>query len=381
MEGFLTEDQTEFRTHIARWVDERLLPQADALDREGKFPKELFHELGSLGYFGVMYPEEYGGSGLDSPYVYYTILCEELARGSLGFSAIVGMHGSAATHAIYAWGTEALRQRYLVPALKGEMVGAFAITEANAGSDAASIRTRAQKVDGGWRLNGSKMFITNSPYADFITVCATTDPHKGLKGICMFLMDVHSPGFSIGRVLDKFNIHCCGTAELFLDNVFVPDECLLGGDGGFINAYKMLTIDRIFTAAIALGNARAAYDAASRYANERVQFGQPIGKFQAVQFKLVDMLATLEQARLYTYYAAMMADRGKPITVEAALSKIAAAEGGNLVCQKAMSILGGYALMNEFPVQRYLRDSYFPMVGGGTSDIMRLIIARQLDRG
>jgi alkylation response protein AidB-like acyl-CoA dehydrogenase len=379
IDRFLTPEQREFQSQIARWVDERLVPQAEALDRSGEFPRELFRELGRLGYYGVLYPEAYGGAGLERPYGYYTILCEELARGSMGFAAIVGMHASAATHTIHAWGSESLRQRYLVPALRGDMVGAFALTEPNAGSDAASIRTRARRIDGGYRLNGTKIFTSNGTIADFITVAASTDPEKKLKGIGLFLVDAKTPGFSVGRRLSKFTTHCSDAAELVLEDVFVPEECRLGGEeGSFLNAYRALTIDRIFTAALALGTGRAAYDAALRYARERVQFGQPIGSFQAVQFKLVDMLATLEQARLYTYHAAALADDGEPITVEAALAKIIAADGCNAICQKALNIFGGYGLMNEFPVQRYLRDSYFPMIGGGTSDIMRLIVARQL---
>jgi len=373
------EEIEEFRTHIARWVDERLVPRADALDRSGEFPRELFKELGALGYYGVLYPEQYGGSGLNKPYLRYTVLCEELARGSMGFAAIVGMHASAATHTVYAWGTESLRQRYLVPALRGDMVGAFALTEPNAGSDAASIRTRAVEVEGGWRLNGSKIFTSNGVVADFITVAATTDPQKKARGIGLFLIDAKTPGFRVGRRLEKFTTHCADAAELFLDDVYLPSECRLQSEeGSALSAYKALTMDRIFTAALAIGTGRAAYEAALKYAKEREQFGQPIGKFQAVQFKLVDMLARLEQARLYTYYAAALADRGEPITIEAALSKIIAADGCNEICQKALNIFGGYGLMNEFPVQRYLRDSFFPMIGGGTSDIMRLVVARQL---
>ena len=379
MHLFLDPEQTEFQRHIARWVDERLVPQADALDRAGEFPRELFRELGALGYYGVLYPEAYGGSGLERPYVYYMILCEELARGSLGFAAIVGMHASAATHAIYSWGSESLRQRYLVPAIKGELVGALAITEPNAGSDAAAIRTRAVKVEGGYRLSGSKIFTSNGTIADFVNVAATTDPAKRARGIGLFLVDVKTPGFKVSRKLDKFTTHCSDTAELAFDDVFVPDQCRLGAeDAGVLSAYQALTVDRIHTAALALGVGRAAYEAALKYAKEREQFGQPIGKFQAVQFKLVDMLARLEQARLYTYYAASLADQGKPITQEAALAKLIAADGCNEVCQKALNIFGGYGLMNEYPVQRYLRDSYFPIIGGGTSDIMRLIVARQL---
>ena len=374
-----TEDQKEFRSHIARWVDERLVPVAEELDRANEFPKALFEELGELGYYGIHYPEQYGGSGVDSPNVYYTILIEELSRGSMGLSTIVCMHASTATHTIYKWGSEELKQKYLVPAIRGKMVGAFAITEPNSGSDAASIRTRAVRTDEGYVLNGAKMFISNATIADFITVVAKTDPSKGLKGMSMFLVDVATPGFSVARKLDKFTTHAADTAEIVLEDVEVPLEYRLGDENsGFLNAYLSLTTDRIFTAAQALGVGRAAYEAALKYSKEREQFGQPICKFQAVQFKLVDMLATLEQARLYVYSTAAMADRGCPITREAAMAKIIAADGANLVCQKALNIFGGYGLMNEYPVQRHLRDSYFPLIGGGTSDIMRIIAARQL---
>lgn len=369
----------DFREQISRWVDERLAPRAEELDKSGAFARDLFEELGDLGYLGIMYPEEYGGSGIEQPNVAFTLLCEELARGSMGFAATVCMHGSTATHGVYAWGTEELRRKYLVPALKGELIGAYAITEANAGSDAAAIRTRARKVEGGYILDGAKIFTSNGVIADFVTVAATTDPSKGLKGLSLFLVDTSWKGFSVGRRLDKFTTHCSDTAELVIDNLFVPEDYRLGDEGGFLNAFKALTIDRIFTAALALGTGRAAYDVSVRYAKERSQFGQPIGKFQAIQFRLVEMLALLEQARLYTYHCASQADRGEPITMEAALAKMIAAENVNDLCQKALSVFGGYGLMMEFPVQRYLRDSYFPMIGGGTGDIMRLLIARQLD--
>ncbi len=379
MEFMFDEEQREFRNHLARWVDDRLVPAAQELDEKGEFPRELFEELGGLGYYGVLYPEAYGGSGLDNRNAHYTILCEELARGSMGFAAIVCMHASTATNTVYQWGSEALRRKYLIPALRGEMVAGFALSEPDAGSDAAAIRTRAERTNTGYRLNGTKMFTSNGVVADFITVVATTDPEKGLKGMSLFLVDTGTEGFSVGRKLDKFTTHCCDSAELVLEDVEVSEECRLGDeDSGFLNAYLSLTIDRIFTAALALGTAQAAFDASVAYAKERQQFGKPIGKFQAVQFKLVDMLATLEQARIYTYYAAALADREAPITVEAALAKIVAADGANEVCQKALNIFGGYGLMNEFPVQRFLRDSYFPMIGGGTSDIMRMLIARQL---
>jgi alkylation response protein AidB-like acyl-CoA dehydrogenase len=378
MDSYLDADQLAFRDGLARWVDERLAPRAEELDRNGAFARDLFEELGSLGYFGILYPEKYGGTGMSDPYLHYTLLCEELARGSMGFAATICMHASTATHTVFKWGTEELRQKYLVPAMQGKKIGAFAITEPNAGSDAAAIRTRAIKVDGGYRLKGSKIFTSNAVIADFITVAAKTDPEGGAKSISLFLVDKNTPGFSVSRQLEKFTTHCSDTAELSLDDVFVPDECLLKGGGSGMKAYESLTVDRIFTAALALGTGRAAYDAAVRYAKEREQFGQPIGKFQAVQFKLVDMLATLEQVRLYTYHVAKMADRGMPIIKEAAMAKIVAADGCNDICLKALNIFGGYGLMMEYPAQRYLRDSFFPMIGGGTSDIMRLIVARQI---
>lgn len=378
---FIPEEAEQYRSHLVRWVDERLLPQAEALDKAGEFPRELFREIAQLGYLGTMYPEAAGGSGLAYPYTCFTVLCEELARASMGFAAGVCMQGSTATHTVYEWGDPALRESHFLPALRGEKIAAFAITEPNAGSDAASLRTRAVQVDGGWELTGSKVFTTNGTVADFITVVASIDPGKKARGLEMFIVDTDAAGFSVGRRLDKFTVHCSDTAELVFNKVFVPESRRLksaDGKSSFLNAYEALTVDRIFTAALAIGVGRAAYDAALRYAKEREQFGQPIGKFQAVQFRLVDMLAKLEQARLYTYHACALADAKKSITTEAALAKIIAAENCHQVCEMAMSVFGGWGLMNEFPVQRFLRDSYFPMIGGGTGDIMRLIVARQL---
>lgn len=377
MDLLLDDDLRQFRDALVRWVDERLVPAAQRIDEADEFPRELFRELADLGYFGVMHEEAYGGAGMARRHLAYTLLCEELSRGHMGFASIVCMHASTATITIARWGSEELRQRYLIPAIRGEKIGAFSITEPNSGSDAASIRTLAKPVPGGWKISGTKMFASNGSIADFVTVAATTDPSLGQKGIKLFLVDTGSEGFAVSRKLDKFCIHAADTTELVLNDVFVPADHLLGGDERG-NAYRALTVDRIFTAALALGNGRAAYAAALGYAKERVQFGQPIGKFQAVQFRLVDMYAKIEQARLYTYHAAMLADEGRSITTEAALAKVIAAENCNEVCQKALSVFGGYGLMREYPVERYLRDSFFPLIGGGTGDIMRLVAARQL---
>ncbi len=379
MEYPFNEDQLAFREHLSRWVDERLIPRAEELDETSEFARDLFEELGELGYLGTKYPEEYGGAGIEEKYVYYTMLCEELARGSMGFAATVAMHGSAASHMLFEDGTEEQKQKYLVPALKGKMVCAFAITEPQAGSDAANIRTRADRTDDGYVINGSKIFISNSINADFITVVAKVGDGKGAKGMALFLVDTKTPGFSVGRKIEKFTTYCSDTGELFFADMKVPFDCRLGGeDSDFKSAYRMLTVDRIITAAIALGNARAAYDAAFEYAKEREQFGRTIGSFQAVQFKLVDMLATFELAHLYTYHTAAMADRGEDVTKEAAIAKIVAGDGGCEICQKALNIFGGYGLTMEYPAQRYLRDSFFPLIGGGTSDIMRLLTAKRM---
>ena len=289
------------------------------------------------------------------------------------------MHTSTATYTVHQWGTEELKQKYLVPALSGDKIAAFGLTEAGAGSDAAAIRTRAERTENGWLLNGSKMFISNGTVADFVTIAAKTDPDKGVHGISLFLVDTQTSGFSVGRRLEKFSNLCSDTAELVLEDVEVPADHLLGDENrGFKNIYLSLATDRVMTAALALGLSRAAYQAAYKYSKEREQFGRPICKFQAVQFRLVDMLARLQSTEFHTYHAAWAADRSDNPTEEAAMAKLVATEAANYICRMAASIFGGYGLMKEFPVQRYLRDSFFPLVAGGTNDIMKLVVARQI---
>lgn len=379
MDFEFTEEQKEFRNQIARYVDERIVPRAEQYDDSDEFPRDIVLELGELGYLGIKYPEEYGGAGLDQPHMYHTIFCEELARGSLGVAAGIAMHTSTATYGVNKWGTEALKQTYLVPALQGKKIAAFGLTEPGAGSDAAAIRTKADRDGDHYILNGTKIFTTNGTVADFITIAARTTPGKGFKGISLFLLDTKTPGFSVGRRLEKFTIHCSDTAELVLDNVRIPEECLLGeADMGLINIAQSLIDDRVMTAGLSIGVARAAYEAALRYSKEREQFGQTISKFQAVRFRLVDMLTRLKTAELYTYYAAWKADRGEKIMQEAAMAKLIASEAANYICRQALTIFGGYGLMKEYPAQRFLRDSFFPLVGGGTSDIMKVVISKEM---
>jgi alkylation response protein AidB-like acyl-CoA dehydrogenase len=379
MDFEFTEEQIEFRRQIARFVDEKVAPQAERYDQSGEFPREILEELGELGYLGIKYPEQYGGAGLDQPHMYHTIFCEELARGSLGIAAGIAMHTSTATYGVNKWGTEALKQKYLVPALQGKMIAAFGLTEPNAGSDAAAIRTKAERDGDHYVLNGTKIFTTNGTVADFVTIAARTTPGKGFKGISLFLLDTRTPGFSVGRKLEKFSIHASETAELVMENVRLPAECLLGEeDMGLINIAQSLVDDRVMTAGLSIGVAKAAYEGALRYAQEREQFGKSISTFQAVRFRLVDMLARLKTAELYSYYAAWKADLGEKVIQEAAMAKLVASEAANYICRQALTIYGGYGLMMEYPAQRFLRDSFFPLVGGGTSDIMRVVISKEM---
>lgn len=374
-----TWEQQEFRRQVARFAQEKVAPLADEMEKTKTPAKALIREMGELGFLGVKFPAEYGGAGVDEPHVYHCILVEELARVSAGFSAAVSMTTSVPLVSIHKFGSEELRQKYLVPAINGELVGAFALTEPESGSDAASIRTRAVREGDHYVLNGTKIFTTNGTIADFVTVCAKTNPEKGMAGISTFLVDTRMEGFKVGRKLDKFTTCSSDTAELVLDNLVVPRGNLLGDeDTGLLNLLTSLEEDRIMTAALSLGLAKAAYQAALQYSRERKQFGKEISKFQAIRFRLAEMLALLEVSELYMYYAARKADRGENVAKEAALSKIIVCENANKLCSMALSILGGYGLMTEFPVQRYLRDSYFPLIGGGTPDIMRVVVAREI---
>ncbi|MBI5445663.1 MAG: acyl-CoA dehydrogenase family protein [Deltaproteobacteria bacterium] len=374
-----TWEQQEFRRQVARFAEERIAPIADQMDERGLPSRELIREMGELGFLGVKFPEEYGGSGVTEPHTYHCILVEELSKASAGFASTIAMGTSVPPSSIFHFGSEDLKQRYLVPTLRGEMVGAFGLTEPDAGSDAAAIRTRAVRDGDVYLLNGTKIFTTNGTIADYVTVAAKTDPDRGMAGISLFLVDTRTKGFRVGKKLSKFTTHSSDTAEIVLEDLAIPKENLLGEENsGLLSLMNLLEEDRIMTAAISLGIAKAAYEAALQYSRERKQFGKEISKFQAVRFRLAEMLALLEGAELYTYYAARKADRGARVAREAAIAKIIVCEGANKVCSMAASIFGGYGLMTEYPVERYLRDSYFPLVGGGTPDIMRVVVAREL---
>ena len=374
----LTPEQEEFRRSVAKLVDTEIAPVADDIDARGEFPAGLFRRLGALGYFGLRYPERYGGSEADM--VTFCLLAEELGRGSMSLGAAAMMQALMGTHFVFKYGGEEQRQRYLVPALRGEKVGAFALTEPGAGSDLGNMQTRARRDGDHWVLHGTKTWVTSAPIADFLTVGAKTSDERGLKHIALFLVDPKTmPGVVQGRKIAKMSVRASDTGEIALEDVRVPADHVLGGESGGVEKIgAILSEIRVMTAALSVGLARAAYDAALRYARERVAFGKPIAEHQAVAFKLADMLTGIHGATLMTYDAAAALDRGGTVTREAAMAKLTASEMAVRVADDAARIFASYSLATEYPVQRYLRDSRFLLFGGGTSEILRLIIARDL---
>ena len=374
-----TPEQENFRRTVARFVDAEVVPQAETIDERGEFPRELFKRVGAQGWLGLRYPERYGGA--DADMVTYCLFAEELARGSLSVAAAAAMQSLMGTYFVYKHGSEALRAKYLVPALHGDLIATFALTEPNAGSDVANITTRAERRGDRWVLRGVKTWVTSAPVADILTVAAKTSGGRGLKNIALFLLDrAAMPGITLGKSIEKMAVRGSVTGEILLEDVEVPDEHVLGGDtGGVDRIGSILAEIRIMTAALSVGLARAAYGAALVYARERVAFGKPIGEHQAISFKLADMLTSLQAATLMTYQAAARLDAGQPIGREAAMTKLFASETAVRITDEAARIFASYGLAMEYPVQRYFRDARFLLPGGGTSEILRLVIGRELD--
>jgi alkylation response protein AidB-like acyl-CoA dehydrogenase len=374
-----TAEQEQFRRTIARFVDAEVVPAAEALDERAEFPTRLFRRIGELGYLGLRYPEAYGGAGADM--VTYCLFAEELARGSLSVAAAAAMQSLMGTHFVFKYGSEDLRRRYLVPALRGERIATFALTEPNAGSDVANIAARAERRGDRYVLRGTKTWVTSAPVADLITVAAKTSDERGMRNIALFLLDRSTMrGISLGKPIEKMSVRASVTGEILLEDVEVPVEHLLGGEtGGVEKIGGILSEIRVMTAAISVGLARAAYGAASTYARERTAFGKPIAEHQAIGFKLADMLTSLHAAVLMTYQAAAQLDTGRAITREAAMTKLFASETAVKITDEASRIFASYGLAMEYPVQRYFRDARFLLPGGGTSEILRVIIGRDLD--
>jgi len=374
-----TPDQEQFRKTVARFVDAEVAPAAQALDERAEFPAALFRRLGELGYLSLRYPEKYGGA--DADMTTYCLFAEELARGSLSVAAAAAMQGLMGTHFIHKYGSERLRERYLVPALRGEIVATFAMTEPNAGSDVANLTTRAERRGDHWVLRGAKTWVTSAPVADILTVAAKTSGERGMKNIALFLLDrAAMRGITLGKAIDKMAVRASATGEILLEDVEVPAEHMLGGEtGGVDKIGGILAEIRIMTAALSVGVARSAYEAALAYARERVAFGKPIGEHQAIGFKLADMLTCIHTAMLVTYQAAARLDAGRSIGREAAIAKLVASETAVKVTDEATRIFASYGLAMEYPVQRYFRDARFLLPGGGTSEILRVVIGRELD--
>ncbi len=376
MDFGLTEEQRLLVDTFKRFSDERVRPRAAALDEAHEFPRALFGELAELGFFGLRYPPSAGGVGMD--FQSYCLAVTEISRGSLSLAACAAMQSLMGTHFPWALGSEDIHERILGPALRGEKVAAFCITEPNAGSDLSSIATTATRVDGGYVLNGQKMWITNAPVADFFTVFARTGEEKKLT---IFLVERESEGLHIGKTIEKMGAWGAVTSELAFDDCFVPEEHRLGAEGeGEGELRKILTQIRIMTGAMALGVGRAAVEDAVQYASERQQFGRPINRFQAIQAKLAEMGTDLEAATHLVRYAAWLVDAGRPHGREAAMAKLFASEAATTICDKASRVFGAYGYAMEYPIQRYLRDIRFTLYGGGTSEILKLVIAREMSR-
>ena len=375
MDFELSDDQRAVRDAFARFVDERVAPQAAAIDEARAFPRALFDELARLGFFAMRYPEEVGGSGVGL--VEFCLALEEIARGSMSLAGAAAMQSLMGTKFLHMLGNADIRERLLVPALRGQKIGAICMTEPNAGSDLGGIATSAKKVDGGYRLSGRKTWITSAPVADFFTVFARAGEEKKLT---IFLVERSFAGLVIGREIHKMGVWALPTSEVAFDDCFVPDTHRLSqeeGDGeGHLR--KTLAEIRIITGAMALGIARAALAEAARYAGERKQFGKPINRFQAIQFKLAEMSTALEAATQLVYYAAWLRDAGRPHHMQAAMCKLNASETAAMVCDQAARVLASYGYAMEYPVQRYLRDVRFTLIGGGTSEILKAIIAKEL---
>jgi hypothetical protein len=377
MQFELSEEQLQMKMSVREFAEAEILPHVMEWDESQHFPIELLPKLGELGLTGILFPEEYGGAGLG--YVEYATAIEELSRvdGSVGIS--IAAHNSLCSNHIFQYGTEAQKQKFLAPLARGEHLGAWGLTEPGAGSDASGTRTTAVRKDGGWLINGSKNFITHAIHADTCVAFASNDRSRHSKGITAFIFEKGMKGFAPAKKENKLGLRASETASVVFEDCLVPDENRLGDEGmGFVNAMQILDGGRISIAALAVGIAQGAYESALRYSAERRQFGKPIREFQAIQFKLADMAMQIEAARLLMYRAASLKDQGKKTTKESSMAKLFASEMSVHVCEDAIQIHGGYGYTKDYPAEKYWRDSKLCTIGEGTSEIQRMIIAREI---
>ena len=376
MEFELSPEQREIQALAREFGEAEIEPNASAWDREHRFPRELFTQLAELGLMGVCIPEEYGGAGAD--FISYVLVLEELSRADAGVGVTVAVHTSAVTLPILTFGTDEQKSRFVPPLARGEVLGAFALTEPEAGSDAGSLRTVATPEDDGWSISGAKQWITNGTHAGTILLFARTDPETpDARGVSAFILDAEH--VRVTREEEKLGLNSSSTVDLVVEGAHVARDRLLHKEGkGFTVAMSTLDGGRVGIAAQAVGIAQAAYDAARAYALERRQFGQRIADFQAIQWKLADMAVEIDAARLLVHRAAWLKQKGEPHTEAGAKAKLFASETARRQTAEAIQILGGYGYTKEFPVERYYRDAKITEIYEGTSEIQRLVIARSI---
>ena len=378
MDFTYTDEQNQLRRSVREFAEGEILPHVMEWDEVSHFPIEIMPKLAEMGLLGIIFPEEYGGPGLG--YIEYVIAIEELSRvdGSVGI--IVAAHNSLCSNHIFKFGSEAQKQKYLSPLAQGKKIGAWSLTEPEAGSDAGGTRTIAKREGNHWVINGAKTFTTNGHYADVCVAMAVTDKSKAAHGISAFIIEKGTPGFKPGKKENKLGLRASDTSEVIFSDCRVPLENLLGDEGeGFTGSLKILDGGRISIAALALGMAQGALDAAIKYAKQRKQFGQPISEFQAIQFKLGDMATEVEAASLLVYQAAWLADKKDVrFTRESSMAKLFASEVAVRVANECVQIHGGYGFIKDYPAEKFYRDVKLCTIGEGTSEIQKLVIARQL---
>ena len=379
MDFELTDEQRQTKMSVREFAEAEIGPHVLEWDETQHFPIELKPKLAELGLMGIIFPESYGGAGMG--YVEYATIIEELSRvdGSVGIS--IAAHNSLCSNHIYMYGTEEQKRKYLVPLAQGEHLGAWGLTEPGAGSDASGTKTTAVRSDDGWLVNGSKNFITHAIHGDTCVAMAVTDRSKRSKGISAFVFEKGMKGFSPSKKENKLGLRASETASVVFEDCFVSNDHLLGAEGeGFVNAMQVLDGGRISIAALAVGIAQGAYESALHYSKERQQFGKPISEFQAIQFKLADMATQIDAARLMMYRAAWLKDQQRSVTKESSMAKLFASEVSVAVCEEAIQIHGGYGYTKDYPPEKYWRDSKLCTIGEGTSEIQRIIIAREILR-
>lgn len=378
----MTPEQQQIRDLARDFADNELRPHAEAWDREAELPRSVIDSLGELGFLGMIVPEEYDGLGLDT--ATYLIALEEIARGDASVAVAMSVHNSLPTQMILAQGTPEQKERWLRPMARGELLGAFSLSEPDAGTDAARMTTQARRVDGGWVLDGAKAWVTNGGFGDVVVVMARTDTagdRRGAKGIGAFIVPTDAPGYQVGKKEDKMGQRASETVGLAFRELFVPDEQVLGDPSmGFVYALQGLDSGRMGIAALATGIAQAALEHSLAYAGERKQFGSAIRDFQGMQFKLADMATRTEAARALTHRAAAAKDAGEPVSMLASMAKLFASEAAMYVTTQAVQVHGGYGYVKEYPVERLFRDAKVTEIYEGASEIQRVVIARELYR-